>query len=301
MTRRRILITGGTGQVGLALQAQPWPEGISLLTPTRTELDLTTPGAIADWAAGQTIDCIINAAAYTAVDQAEIEPASAQLLNATLPGWLAELADSRGIPLLHISTDYVFDGRLERPYREDDPVAPLGAYGASKLAGELAVRAGTARHLILRTAWIISAWRSNFLKTMLRLATSQSELRVVADQQGCPTAAHDIAAALQTMALTQLADLAAPRGTYHFANAGSTTWHGLATAIVAASAAQGGPRARVIPIASTEYPQLAPRPANSRLDTARVARDFGLSPRPWQEAVTTIVAERLRDTERAGA
>ena len=301
MTRRRILIAGGTGQVGRALQARPWPAGISLLAPTRSELDLTAPGAIADWAADQAIDCIINAAAYTAVDQAEIEPESAQLLNATLPGWLAQLADSRGIPLLHISTDYVFDGKLERPYREDDPAAPLGVYGASKLAGELAVRAGTARHLILRTAWIIGAQRSNFLKTMLRLATSQAELRVVADQQGCPTAAHDIAAALQTMALAQLTDPAAPCGTYHFANAGSTTWHGLATAIMAASAAQGGPEARVVPISSADYPQRARRPANSRLDTARVARDFGVIPGPWQEAVSTIVAELLQTTGKAGA
>jgi dTDP-4-dehydrorhamnose reductase len=201
------------------------------------------------------------------------------------------MARARNIPLLHVSTDYVFDGALDRPYREDDPVAPPGVYGASKLAGELAVRAGAPRHVILRTAWVISAQRSNFLKTMLRLAGERPELRVVADQHGCPTSAADIAAALQTIALAHLADPAAPRGTYHFVNAGSTTWHGLTEAIMAASAAHGGPHVPVITNGSDEYPQKARRPGNSGLDTSRLTQDFGIRPRPWQTIVSEIVAE----------
>lgn len=291
MTARTILVTGGTGQVGQELLRQPWSADVSVLAPSRAELDLSSEAGIANWAAGRHIDCIINAAAYTAVDQAEEDAEGAYLANAKGPAWLAALARERGVPLLHVSTDYVFDGALDRPYREDDPVAPLGVYGASKLAGELAVRASAPRHVILRTAWVISAHRSNFLKTMLRLAGERPELRVVADQQGCPTGARDIAAALRPIALAHLADRAAPVGTYHFVNAGSTTWHGLAEAIMAASAAHGGPHVPVVPIGSHEFPQKARRPANSRLDTGRLARDFGIIPRRWQAVVDEIVSE----------
>lgn len=301
MGQRTILITGGTGQVGLELQDQPWPADFTLLAPTRSELDLASPDAIAAWADGRTFDCIINAAAYTAVDQAEDDAAAAQRANAQAPGWLADLARTRNIPLLHVSTDYVFDGQLDRPYREDDPVAPLGVYGTSKLAGEMAVQAGAPRHIILRTAWVISTRRSNFLKTMLRLAAERPELRVVADQHGCPTGARDIAGALRTLALAHLADQTAPSGTYHFVNGGSTTWHGLAEAIMAASAGRGGPHAAVHPISSAEYPQRARRPANSRLDTAKIARDFGIAPRPWQEAMVEIVNELLPHHTRTSA
>lgn len=291
MARRTILVTGGTGQVGLELLRQSWPADVTVLAPGRNELDLTSGESIAAWFAGRQIDCIINSAAYTAVDLAEDNVGAAFLANAQGPAWLADMARARNIPLLHVSTDYVFDGALDRPYREDDPVAPPGVYGASKLAGELAVRAGAPRHVILRTAWVISAQRSNFLKTMLRLAGERPELRVVADQHGCPTSAADIAAALQTIALAHLADPAAPRGTYHFVNAGSTTWHGLTEAIMAASAAHGGPQVPVIPIGSADYPQKARRPANSRLDTSRLTQDFGIAPRLWQTIVSEIVAE----------
>lgn len=291
MTRHTILVTGGTGQVGLELLRQPWPADVTVLAPGRGELDLASGGSIAAWFAGRQIDCIINAAAYTAVDLAEDNVGAAFLANAQGPAWLADAARERDIPLLHVSTDYVFDGSLDQPYREADPVSPLGVYGASKLAGELAVRAGAPRHVILRTAWVISAQRSNFLKTMLRLAGERPELRVVADQHGCPTSAGDIAAVLRTIALAHLADPAAPHGTYHFVNAGSTTWHGLTEAIMAASAAHHGPNVPVIPIGSADYPQRARRPANSRLDTSRLAQDFGIAPRPWQTIVTEIVAE----------
>lgn len=293
MAGHTILVTGGAGQVGQELLRQPWPANVTVLTPGRDELDLGSRDSIVAWFAAHRVDCIINPAAYTAVDLAEDDADVASLANAQGPAWLAEMAREHGIPLLHVSTDYVFDGALDRPYREDDPVAPLGVYGASKLAGEQAVRAGAPRHVVLRTAWVISAHRNNFLKTMLRLAGERPELRVVADQQGCPTGARDIAAALRTVALAHLADPAAPVGTYHFVNAGSTTWHGLAEAIMAASAAHGGPNVPVVPIGSSEFPQKARRPANSRLDTGRLARDFGITPRPWQTVVDEIVGELM--------
>jgi len=291
MAGHTILVTGGSGQVGLELLRQPWPAEVTVVAPGRDALDLTSRESIAAWFAGHTVDCIINPAAYTAVDLAEDNAGAAFLANAQGPAWLADIARERNIPLLHVSTDYVFDGALDRPYREDDPVAPLGVYGASKLAGELAIRAGAPRHVILRTAWVISAQRNNFLKTMLRLAGERPELRVVADQHGCPTAAGDIAAVLRTIALAHLADAGAPCGTYHFVNAGSTTWHGLAKTIMATSAAHGGPNVPVIPIGSSEFPQKARRPANSRLDTSLLARDFGITPRPWQTVVDEIVGE----------
>jgi len=291
MAGHTILVTGGTGQVGLELLRQPWPADVTVLAPGRDTLDLASSESIAAWFAGHTVDCIINPAAYTAVDLAEDNVGAAFLANAQGPAWLADIARERNIPLLHVSTDYVFDGALDRPYREEDTVAPLGVYGASKLAGELAIRAGAPRHVILRTAWVISAQRNNFLKTMLRLAGERPELRVVADQHGCPTSARDIATALRTIVLAHLGDLAAPCGTYHFVNAGSTTWHGLAEAVMAASRACGGPAVPVIAIGSDEFPTRACRPVNSRLDTAKVERDFGIVPQPWQQIVDQIVSE----------
>ena len=207
MAKRAILLTGGTGQVGLELLRQPWPDDVTLLAPARSELDLGSRTEAEQWFAGRQIDAIINAAAYTAVDRAEDNAEAAFLTNAQGPALLADIAQQRTIPLLHVSTDYVFDGALDRPYRENDAVAPLGIYGASKLAGERAVRDGAARHIILRTAWVISAQRNNFLKTMLRLAAERPGLRVVADQQGCPTSARDIAAVLRAIALMQITDL----------------------------------------------------------------------------------------------
>lgn len=291
MTGQTILVTGGTGQVGLELLRQPWPAGVTVLAPGRDQLNLASAESIVAWFAGRQIDCIINPAAYTAVDLAEDNVGAAFLANAQGPAWLADVARGRDIPLLHVSTDYVFDGSLDRPYHEEDPVSPLGAYGASKLAGELAVRAGAPRHVILRTAWVISAQRNNFLKTMLRLAAERPELSVVADQHGCPTSARDIAATLRTIALAHLADGSAPSGIYHFVNDGSTTWHGLAEAVMAASRAHGGAAVPVRPIASADFPTRARRPGNSRLGTAKIRSDFGIVPRPWQDIVEQIVSE----------
>jgi dTDP-4-dehydrorhamnose reductase len=286
-----ILITGGAGQVGLELQAAAWPEGVVLHAPMRAELDLSDAASVRAAFAAARFAAVINSGAHTAVDKAETEVAAAFAANAMGPAVLADATREAGIPLIQVSTDYVFDGSKPVPYVETDPVGPLGAYGASKLAGELAVRAGNPRSVVLRTAWVLSAHRANFLKTMLRLAADRPALRVVGDQHGCPTSARDIAAALKTIALKMIADADAPTGVYHFVNAGETTWAGLAGEIFALSAATGGPSATVEAIPSSDYPTPAKRPSNSRLSTAKLTRDYGIAPRPWQAAVAEIVHE----------
>jgi dTDP-4-dehydrorhamnose reductase len=286
-----VLITGGTGQVGLELARLAWPSGVAPHFPTRRELDLASPDSIAAALGARRWSCVINCAAYTAVDSAEDDVGEAFLANAQGPAWLAEAAARAGAPMIQVSTDYVFDGRLDRPYREDDPVGPIGAYGASKLAGELAVRAANPRSVVLRTAWVLSAHRANFLKTMLRLGAERPKLAVVADQLGCPTSAADIAAALRTIAARLMAGDRAPTGVYHFVNAGEASWCELARRIFALTAARGNPVPEVEAITTDQYPTRARRPANSRLETTRIARDFGVAPRPWREAVADIVSE----------
>lgn len=292
-----ILITGGAGQVGLELLSVAWPEETVLHAPTRAELDLSEIASVRAAFAKIPYAAVINAGAYTAVDKAETEVAAAFATNAMGPAVLAEVTREAGVPLIQVSTDYVFDGSKTGIYVETDSVGPLGVYGASKLAGELAVRAGNPRSVVVRTAWVLSRHRANFLKTMLRLAIDRPSLRVVADQHGCPTSARDIAAALKTVTLTMFADMDAPTGVYQFVNAGGTTWAGLATEIFTLSAAAGGPSAAVEGIPSSEYPTPARRPTNSRLSTAKLTLDYGIAPRPWQTAVGEIVSELL--TERA--
>jgi dTDP-4-dehydrorhamnose reductase len=294
-----ILITGGAGQVGLELQAIDWPEGVVLHAPSRADLDLTDAASVRAAFASAPFAAVINAGAYTAVDKAEDDVAAAFAANAMGPAVLAEVTRRAGVPLLHVSTDYVFDGAKADPYVEDDPVGPLGVYGASKLAGELAVLSGNPRSMALRTAWVLGVHRANFLKTMLRLATERPGLRVVGDQHGCPTAARDIAATLKTSALRMIADSTAPTGVYHFVNAGETTWAGLATEIMARSAEIGGPSVPVEAITTADYPTPAKRPANSRLSTTRLTQDYGVVARPWQDVVAEIVAEL--NAERAAA
>ena len=286
-----ILITGGAGQVGLELLAADWPEGVVLHAPTRTELDLSDAASVRAAFAGTPFAAVINSGAHTAVDKAETEVAAAFAANAMGPAVLADATREAVIPLIQVSTDYVFDGAKTSAYVETDPVGPLGVYGASKLAGELAVRQGNPRSVVLRTAWVLSVHRTNFLKTMLRLAADRPALRVVGDQHGCPTSARDIAAALKTITLRMIADEDAPTGVYHFVNSGETTWAGLASEIFALSAASGGPSATVEAIASSEYPTPARRPTNSRLSTDKLTRDYAIAPRPWQAAVAEIVNE----------
>jgi dTDP-4-dehydrorhamnose reductase len=288
-----ILITGGQGQVGIELAAFTWPDGVTLHVPTRAELDLTSPDSVRAYFAGKTFAVIVNPAAYTAVDKAESEIAAAFAVNALGPALLAEAAKASATPIVHISTDYVFDGAKDGVYGESDPVSPLGVYGASKEAGEQAIRSGAPRSVILRTAWVVSPHRGNFVKTMLRVGAQNPKLRVVDDQRGCPTAAADIAQAVAKIALRLIEDPRAPVGTYQFVNAGETTWCGLARHIFAAAGRFGGPQPAVEAITTAEYPTPARRPANSRLSTAKLAADYGIRPRPWQEAIDEIVGKLL--------
>ncbi|QCQ97587.1 dTDP-4-dehydrorhamnose reductase [Brevundimonas sp. SGAir0440] len=287
----RILITGGAGQVGLELRAAAWPKEVVLHVPTRAELDLGDAASIRAAFAATPFAAVVNCGAYTAVDKAETEVAAAFAANAMGPAVLADATREAGIPLIQVSTDYVFDGSKDGLYVETDPVGPLGVYGASKLAGELAVRAGNPRSVILRTAWVLSIHRANFLKTMLRLAADRPGLRVVGDQHGCPTSARDIAQTLKTIALKMIVDADAPTGIYQFVNAGQTTWAGLAREIFVRSAGTGGPTAAVEAIPALEYSTPAKRPTNSRLSTAKLTRDYGVAPRPWQAAVDEIIHE----------
>lgn len=294
-----ILVTGGEGQVGLELQSADWPSHVILHAPRRTELDLGDTDSLKAAFARRPFAAVINSGAWTAVDQAEANVAAAFAANAIGPAVLADLTREAGIPLLQVSTDYVFDGSKTTPYAETDPVGPLGVYGASKLAGEFAALAGNPRCVVLRTAWVLSSHRSNFLKTMLRLAADRSSLRVVEDQYGCPTAARDIAASLKTITMRMISDTNAPTGVYHFVNAGETNWASLARAIFASSARFGGPAATVEGIPTAEYPTRATRPANSRLCADKLTRDYGIIPRLWQEVVDEIISDL--EAERSSA
>ena len=294
MAARKVLITGGTGQLGIELLRAGWPGDVELQAPDRTELDLGSADAIRDVVRDGGWNCAINAAAYTAVDAAEENAGEAFMANCQAPAWLAEATASAGIPLIHVSTDYVFAGDAAESYGEDDPVRPLGVYGASKAAGEMAVRSVNSRSVIVRTAWVLSAHRSNFLKTMLRLAADRPALNVVSDQRGCPTSAADMAGALMVIACRQMNDADAPCGTYHFVNSGEASWYELAVEIFRLSGGVGGPVAEVRPIPAREFPAKAERPANSRLSTAKIRRDFALEPRDWRLAVADIIDELHR-------
>lgn len=288
---REILITGGGGQLGQALARHRWPAGWAPVAMTRAELDLANPAAIAAAVAARPWAAVVNAGAYTAVDKAESEPVTAWQVNAVAPAALAAACAAADIPLVHVSTDYVFDGSKAGAWEPGDAPAPLGVYGASKLGGELAVRAGTARHAIVRTAWVVSATGHNFVKTMLRLGAQHPVLRVVSDQHGSPTAAADLADALATIAVRMAEDANAPTGTWHFANGGATTWHGFATDIFRQAAAHGGPSPSVEAIATADFPTPARRPANSLLSTDTLSRDWGITPQPWQQALGPILEE----------
>ena len=288
-----ILVTGGTGQVGTYLRAHAWPDGVQVVAPGRDALDLADPSSIATCVAARPWAAIINCAAFTAVDRCESEIVAAWQANALGPAALAQASNWAKIPLIHVSTDYVFDGAKTQPYVETDPIGPLGVYGASKEGGEQAVRSGNPRHVIVRTAWVLSPHGHNFVKTMLRLGAERPKLRVVDDQLGSPTHARDLAQALAKIALRQIADAGCATGTCHFTNAGSVTWHGLAVEIFRLVAATGRPVPEVEAIATSEYPLPARRPANSRLALDKIRRDYAIEPRPWQAAIHDIVADLL--------
>ncbi len=295
-----ILVTGGAGQIGIELGRLNWGSEIRVHSPTRAELELSSIDSVRAYLSRHAFAAVINAAAYTSVDRAEGEVAEAFAANALGPAVLAGVTANADVPLIQISTDYVFTGDQHAPYAEDDPVGPLSVYGASKLAGELAVRSGNPRSVVLRTAWVLSPHRVNFLKTMLRLSASRAEINVVADQIGCPTSAADIAGAIHVILMAHLADQAAPAGVYHFVNAGEASWCELANTIFAL-ASDRAPRTIARPITTAEYPTMARRPANSRLSTAKITRDFGVTPRSWHDAVADILADLQHTKSTPGA
>ncbi len=289
MFKGPILVTGASGQVGGAVARLGQAQGFAVDAPLRASLNLTSEADIIDAVASKPWAAVINCAAYTAVDKAESEPDLAEAINATAPAILARETARLGIPLIHVSTDYVFDGSKPDPYMETDPVNPLGVYGRTKEAGEAAIRAIHPNHAIIRTAWVVSAGGANFINTMLRLGAERPEMRVVDDQWGCPSSADDIAAALIKVA----AGLGDRSGTWHFVNSGEATWHGLAAYVFAETARRRLPTPALTPITTADYPTPAKRPANSRLNTDAISRDFDIAPRPWQDAVGAILDERL--------
>lgn len=245
----RILVTGGTDQVGMALAAHPWPDDVTIVMPTRAELDLADPAAVVASVMGGNRAAVVNPAAYTTLDRAENEMVAVFAVDAMTSAGLASATKALGIPLVHVSTDYVFDCSKPGSYLEIDPVGPVGVYGASKEADEQAVRIGNPRHVILCTVWVFSPHGANFVKTMLRLAADRPLLRVVDDQRGCPTAAADIASALATITLRMIADSYVPTGIYHFVGAGEVTWYELARAIFRLEGSVGRPAPEVERIA----------------------------------------------------
>lgn len=300
MSLGRVLVVGGDGQLGAELRRRLAAGAEQVLATTRRgrlgdggaceALDLGDADAIAPLLRRLRPDCVVNAAAYTAVDRAESEPALAHAVNAVAPGRLGQACAGLGIGLIHFSTDYVFDGRGQRPYREDDATAPINAYGRSKLEGERAVAASGARHLILRTAWVYAADHGhNFLRTMLRLGRERDELRVVADQRGSPTPTWLLAEAVARILERGIAE----PGVRHLCAAGETTWHGFAEAIFAAAVADGrlARAPRVLPIATADYPTPAQRPAYSVLDTRQLREEYALDLPEWREGLRVAMRQ----------
>ncbi len=282
----RVLVIGRSGQVATSLAETAWPAGSHVACRGRGNVDLADLASTLALVKAERPDVIINAAAYTAVDRAESEPEAAYALNRDAPAHLAAVAATVGVPLIHISTDYVFDGDKSGSWTEDDPVAPLGVYGASKVAGEQAVRERLEAHLILRTSWVHAPFGTNFVRTMLRLGRERPELGVVDDQIGRPTYAPDLAQALATLAVSLAAGRRDGFGTFHLGGGGEpVSWYGFATAIFARAAARGAPVPRLRPITTADYPTPARRPANSVLSGARIHTIYGLALRPWPAAL----------------
>ncbi len=289
-----ILIAGRNGQVASALQEQILP-GTDIVCLGRSDLDLTRPETLAAAFEKHAPRLVINAAAYTAVDQAETDREGAFALNATGAGALATEAAKRDIPILHLSTDYVYDGAKSAPYKEEDATAPLGVYGQSKLEGERLVAAANRQHLILRTAWVYSPFGKNFAKTMLRVAQQRPELGVVDDQIGNPTSAHDIASALIRLASNIFQAPTVPWGVYHLTASGEASWADFAEEIFAASRAHGGPVDHVKRISTAEYPTPTRRPANSRLDCAKLEAAFGIRLPHWKDSTRACIARLVAE------
>lgn len=288
----RVLIFGSTGQVAQALARSEWRTGTILTSLDRRTADLSRHEELGAILREHDPNVVIVAAAYTNVDAAEREEALATRVNAAAPEAIARQAAALSVPVVHLSTDYVFDGEKSGYYDEDDPARPINAYGRSKLAGEIAVRAANPRHLILRTSWIYSASGANFLHTMLRQAESRDEVRVVADQHGCPTAADDLAQAIAHV-VPAIVQADGPWGTYHLAGGAEAARHGFAEAIFQRLEARGYRRPLNKAIATADFPSLARRPRNGRLSSERFAREFGVRLPGYEASLPAVVDAAL--------
>ncbi|BCH23921.1 dTDP-4-dehydrorhamnose reductase [Mesorhizobium sp. L-8-3] len=293
--RAKVLVTGKAGQMALALACLEAPD-LEIVTLGRPELDIADRASVARAFAAVRPVIVVNTAAYTEVDKAETDVATAFAVNRDGAANVATAAAEQGCPVIHFSTDYVFPGDKPDPYRETDETGPVSVYGRSKLAGEQAVADANPAHVILRTAWVYSPDGRNFLKTMLRLARERDEIGVVGDQHGTPTSAAFLARAVAAVVRHVLADPAGAswRGVFHLVADGATDWAGFAEEIFAQSAKRGGPSARVRRITTADYKTAAARPANSRLDTTRLSAVFGIKPPRWQDDVAACVDALLR-------
>jgi dTDP-4-dehydrorhamnose reductase len=293
----RILVTGRQGQLAMALAEAARGTPMAVTTAGRPGLDLTQARTIEDALASVAPDVVINTAAYTAVDRAESEPDAAFAVNGDGAGLVAACCAKRSIPLIQISTDYVFAGNLARPYREDDAPGAVGVYGRSKLAGERQVAAAGPRHVIVRTSWVHSPWGHNFVKTMLKLGQSRSTLSVVNDQSGCPTYAPDLAAACLAIAqqIAGESDSSPVWGPCHVVGGGETTWHGFAREIFTIAQSLGAQPVDVVAIPTADYPTPAKRPANSRLDGQRLRDVFAITMPDWTAGTRECVHRLMRD------
>lgn len=293
----RILVTGKEGQVDTSLQTLGENLGLEIIRIGLPEIDLSKPETLEAPIREIRPDAIISSAAYTAVDKAETETDLAQAINGDAPGVLARLAAELDIPILHLSTDYVFAGDKDGLYDETDTPAPVSVYGRTKLSGEEQIRAATDNHVIVRTAWVYSPYGNNFVKTMLRLGETREELNVVADQHGCPTYAPEIARALLAITQQVVVDRDPTlRGTFHLTGQGETTWAEFASAIFKGAFERGRKRVRINPITTAEYPTLASRPANSRLNGDKLDAIYGLRLDPWDVSLDDCLNKLITDT-----
>ncbi|MRG54220.1 dTDP-4-dehydrorhamnose reductase [Phyllobacterium sp. SYP-B3895] len=295
----RIVVTGTEGQVVRSLvERAARHSDIEIIALGRPGLDLAVPSTVGTAIAEAKPDIVVSAAAYTAVDQAEDEPDLAHAINALGAGAVARAAGDLGVPVIHLSTDYVFAGDGEAPYTETDATGPQGVYGRTKLEGEAAVIAANPRHIILRTAWVYSPFGKNFVKTMLRLAETRDQVSVVSDQWGNPTSAIDIAdAIIETARRIDVEPSFTGYGIYHLAGTGNINWSGFARAIFASSRNNGGPFAEVADIASADYPTKAKRPFNSRLSTDKFFKVFGWRAPDWQVSTEATVSRLLAEAK----
>lgn len=290
MSPLRIAVTGKEGQVARSMQALGPEMGVEIIAIGRPELDLADPASVLAALEAARPDAIVSAAAYTAVDKAETEKDLAFAVNGAGAGAVAKAAARLGVPILHLSTDYVFDGSKAERYDESDPTGPTSAYGASKLEGERQVAAETSNHAVFRTAWVYSPHGANFLKTMLRLGETRDTLSVVADQLGCPTSAEDIARAMIVAAKTMAGDADGKyRGIFHLTGSGEANWADFARAIFSAAEAHGRKPVEVVSITSDQYPSPVKRPANSRLSGKKLERIYGIALPDWRTSTVKVV------------